>query len=1823
MASSNCWKLRALMQKNLNIMKRNVCGTIAEVFFPIILMILVLVIRKAFSVKKHYFNDEEKSDEEFTAKRSLAFIDFSQGDLEINETNADGTTKSYKYKSDNLWEGQNSALNKIFDICVNKEGKERYLIALVNVPDDIKNKLIDVGKLSDLAFGMSENSFKNFNSVDEMKNYVEEKSYGSDENPKLCFGISFQKMDSKDYEYHLHYFADYSQDGDTDIPMVSQDVFDIFRNGPNLDLYEKWYNSGFMYIQKIISEYILNKELQVSNAKINFVMRPQKYELYREDLFGMFVGYIVPFFIVIAYMCPLCLYVLRMVSEKETKAKEGMKIMGMSESIYFLSYFIQYFIVNLIQSIINSIIIQLVFKHVPYFIIFLTFFLWGACVFSLIFFFQSFIDRTRVALILSLLIYFVMFFMSMAVMNAKVKKILKIIISIFPPVGIELGIILFGKFESNFKDLKYKDIPKTYLNYSVLWMLLMFIIDFFLYLFLGFYLQNVVSHEFGIARPFYFLCTKSYWCGDDEKNKKMQEEMNNDNEKIVLDAKKEKQKAMNFQSEDLYKDKNKPDDVIKIRGIKKTFDDGKTAVNGVNLNLYKDEIFALLGHNGAGKTTLISMLCGMYDATGGKVMYDGENILGSLEMDNFRTKLGICPQHDVLFDDLTIKEHLNMFATFKGVGSDRLEEEVNITLKDFQLTEMQNIVAKDLSAGQRRKLSIAIALVGGSKVIFLDEPSSGMDITSRRNLWEILKRMTEKKIIILTTHYMEEASVLGNRIGIMHLGELKCLGTPLFLIERYGRFMSLRVVKQQDADNKKIITYMQQRAQDIEFEVLSEEIIFRIPKKNYTEEEGNNLTLSENSQGEKVNNNNNKPNFKLSDFFEELDANLKDLKIKNYSASMPTLEDVFLNVAADDVVLKGGHRKFSQVNEENDKILFNTDFKEDYSDKSKFFNDFKACTHKRWLMTIRDLKGVFLEILVPIFLIVVGLLVCQVTFDFSSKTFPIELGRIGKMNIYYGYHQNKQVPDSFKEILGNGENITVGDNIQLSSSTLTIPQSIEDFSKILYEKNDEFDLLGSMLILNLDDTNHEYSFAMYINTIADQGPSFFSTYYLNQIINHAVGEKISIKVINEPMPLTAQLSGNADQTTNSTMVFFVAVAFSLIPANFITIIVKERINNSKHLMRISGINMFAYWLVNFMFELLKYYFTAGVCLILIYALDFYAKYFVWFYLLYGPPMVAFTYCTSFIFDNEASAQNGTILLNFLIGALGSSVALMFRGQDNLKNIGKVLIYIFGIVPSFDMAYGYDFLLNYLLIFVNDSDTWYTWGDSKKISLSYGGMQLLYFAILTVVYIFILWLIEHNSVTFSEPPNDSITSDVNDTIVQNEIKRANEESNRIEVNSTDKMNNNNEEKYAVRIQNLKKDYKKKGEGCCDCCPEDLEAIKNLNLCVEYGECFGLLGINGAGKTTTFKCITQEHSATNGKIFINGVDISKRFSEISDMFGYCPQFDAIFEFMTVKENLEFYALIKGVKRNLLDKMIKAMIEEMSLGEFVDKISGRLSGGNKRKLSVAISMICNPPIILLDEPSTGMDPEARRFMWAVIHKISARRKKSAVIMTTHSMDEAETLCKRMGIMVNGEFVCLGSSNEIKDKYGYGYEIEMRIKTMKKDEMEKVLAMYNLDKKFQVTAQNVNEILKKINRESFIDELQPGKFGEKIKREIDVNGQILITQLISWTHYVRNSLKLIKKAKEYFDEIILTEYIENNFLYKIKKSENDKSIGFLFGLFEDGKDECHITEYSIQLTSLEQIFNKFAANQKIEGVSEQQVKKLEITITDELINKLITIRK
>jgi len=246
----------------------------------------------------------------------------------------------------------------------------------------------------------------------------------------------------------------------------------------------------------------------------------------------------------------------------------------------------------------------------------------------------------------------------------------------------------------------------------------------------------------------------------------------------------------------------------------------------------------------------------------------------------------------------------------------------------------------------------------------------------------------------------------------------------------------------------------------------------------------------------------------------------------------------------------------------------------------------------------------------------------------------------------------------------------------------------------------------------------------------------------------------------------------------------------------------------------------------------------------------------------------------------------------------------------------------------------------------------------------------------------------------------------------------------------------------------------------------------------------------------------------------------------------------------------------------------------------------------------------------------------MWAIIHNLTSKSESNCVIMTTHSMDEAETLCKRMAIMVNGEFVCLGTSNYIKSTYGYGYEIDIRIKPFEENKLKEIIVNLGLRRNHKILSlDEVKDILKKIDKENYCKYIQKEGIGRKIYHEVTAHGNINLQTLINWTRYVTCAMKMIKVVLPHFNEVILSEFIENNFLFKIKKSNNSKSIGFLFTLLEKEKDSCEITEYSIQQTSLEQIFNKFAENQ---GKTEEDIKndvKVEndIRIDDKLVNDLL----
>ena len=210
-------------------------------------------------------------------------------------------------------------------------------------------------------------------------------------------------------------------------------------------------------------------------------------------------------------------------------------------------------------------------------------------------------------------------------------------------------------------------------------------------------------------------------------------------------------------------------------------------------------------------------------------------------------------------------------------------------------------------------------------------------------------------------------------------------------------------------------------------------------------------------------------------------------------------------------------------------------------------------------------------------------------------------------------------------------------------------------------------------------------------------------------------------------------------------------------------------------------NIAAYWIINFLFELFKYYFTCGICLLLLYAFDFYKNYLYIFYLIYGPAMVSSTYILSFLFSTESGAQNGIILLNFLFGALGSTVILLLRMLENVKNIGKAIQYIISLLPSFCFNFGYSMILNKYMMLMAEYDDWYLLEESiilEKFNLLLG--PILYLALEFVVYTLILTLIETFSYFNSKVNDSKISTKVRDSIVLKEIALANKNPKRIQI-----------------------------------------------------------------------------------------------------------------------------------------------------------------------------------------------------------------------------------------------------------------------------------------------------------------------------------------------------------------------------------------------------------------------------------------------------------
>lgn len=223
-------------------------------------------------------------------------------------------------------------------------------------------------------------------------------------------------------------------------------------------------------------------------------------------------------------------------------------------------------------------------------------------------------------------------------------------------------------------------------------------------------------------------------------------------------------------------------------------------------------------------------------------------------------------------------------------------------------------------------------------------------------------------------------------------------------------------------------------------------------------------------------------------------------------------------------------------------------------------------------------------------------------------------------------------------------------------------------------------------------------------------------------------------------------------------------------------------------------------------------------------------------------------------------------------------------------------------------------------------------------------------------------------------------------------------------------------YAAQTENLGKRFGK------------FEAVKNLSLAVQQGEIFGFLGANGAGKTTAIRMLCGLLLPSSGNGQVAGFDILKENEKIKQRIGYMSQKFSLYEDLTLAENIEFYGGVYGLKRQALMDERADLLKELGMKEQADMITRSLPLGYKQRLALGCALLHDPQIVFLDEPTGGVDPEARRNFWDLIYHMAQQNK--TIFVTTHYMDEAE-YCNRVSIMYQGEIIALGSPKELKQKY------------------------------------------------------------------------------------------------------------------------------------------------------------------------------------------------
>ncbi|CAH8577979.1 unnamed protein product [Schistosoma turkestanicum] len=1419
-----------------------------------------------------------------------------------------------------------------------------------------------------------------------------------------------------------------------------------------------------------------------------------------------------------------------------------------------------------------------------------------------------------------------------------------------------LGAGLGVQFSSYFKPASPDD------SLSIHFLCSMFIFDSIVFLILTHYISAVWPGKYGIPKPWYFpfLClyrrkltlevpVDSLQSNEltrnvtettgllsvpntDSGNQQLrtsQQINTNDTEFVLSDPFSEKNESLRKRnddgygtleqlsapSEDFAQHKHFEDEPtglrvgIAIHQLRKVYSNKQStvvAVSGLTMNIYEGQITILLGHNGAGKTTTLSILTGLYPPTSGTAYIYGHDIRNDIE--GVHGNLGFCSQQDVLYDTLTVEEHLYLFAHLKRCDSSTIKQQVESTLRKIYLLDKKREYSKTLSGGMKRRLSIGMALIGDSKVLIFDEPTSGLDPEARRQVWDILQAERQQKTIIVTTHYMDEADHLGDRIAIMAGGELKCFGSPLFLKSKYGASYLLSINKESTCSSEYVLQQVNRYIPNAFIRSdYGEEIRILLPLESID---------------------------KFANLFENLESNKTNLGISSFGVSVTTMEEVFFQVCDQSNIVSCCNRethKGKLKTSEQSQCIPETEFghKQPLNQGFLFYRQqLSALIIKRYIFTKRNLIFVLSQIIVPIAFTLIALSIFHHLLDQNNSLDPrldLSLKPYGN-NLLLTYsneadgwenrHSANQFIQSYVRQFDN-QQVTP---IEFNTST----GGYEDH------------LLKQMAIPHL----FYFRLKSIIGLVADakstvndkiislrayfQGESFHAApISLNAVVNGFLQYLTSVNqtmcpglttnnsppqiyVSNQPLPETKEERAKQIDEIEGLMRVVMAgfplatnilLATSYLASCFAFFPVYETVTKAKHLQFVSGVKLTLYWISIYLWDLCIFCLSVGSILLCFVAFDLkqfaLGERFHNLVILFGLfiwSVLPQTYLLSRLFRSPTSGLIWITVINIFTASVGLIVVgLLSHPMIHQQTVGISLMYFWmAISPSFCLSHGIfqlfinyqfrqvcDFPLVQLLCLVNRSnacclktcDPFCAYWTNKELSYELGGIGAHLTALSIHGFLYsLLVLISDSSIgrnlkirltilyrhcrhrnynrgsCLSNQHHDDLSFDDGNSPVEDVDVR--QHRHLVESLPYARL----KEQTSLALCRISKTYGSIG-ACCK--QKKKRAVDRLSLAILPSECFGLLGVNGAGKTTTFRMITGDLEPSSGQILVVGHDLNRNLRKAQQSLGYCPQFDALLPYLTGKETLQLFARLRGIQERLLNTEIDQLLYDLKLTKLAHVLVSRYSGGNRRKLSVAVALVGETPLICLDEPTTGVDPVSRRHIWNSLLKY--RRQGRTLILSSHSMEECEALCSRLSIFVNGRMKCLGTCQHLKSRFGHGYSLNI-----------------------QVMIPTVNH-LSSPHTESTLSSTS-----SSCEPNVDIGAHLQHrSSLINAVDNVNNFVKCE------FPDACLVDCHQGVLQYHLPTDgANPIRLSHLFHLMESNKTRLGLLNYSINQTTLEQIF-------------------------------------